>query len=235
MSQKEEIGRGSEAALARAALLAGVLPVLVVHACYAISAKAGFIPACIPYLAGCTSISATGRHGVSWVIFKAGMIPAALVMIAYWTLCRRWLLGLGRPDAKAVRAMCALGIISALFLILYTIFLGSKGDFYNLMRRYGVTVHLSFGVLAQMLLTRELLLAAQGGALLRIARAQLGVLVALLAIGLASIPVGALMTDPGHARNMIEWNFAALMALYYVLTWRAARASAPAPSWGGFG
>ena len=63
--------------LARMALLAGVLPIVVVHACYVISVQAGIIPACIPYASGCTSISAAGRHGASYVLFKAGMIPAA--------------------------------------------------------------------------------------------------------------------------------------------------------------
>jgi hypothetical protein len=97
------------------------------------------------------------------------------------------------------------------------------------MRRYGVTVHLSFGVLAQMLLTRELLNLPRGARTLLpdwIVRGKVLLMVLLLGLGLASIPVGALMADPGHARNVIEWNFAALMCGFYLLTWRAARATA---------
>jgi hypothetical protein len=155
------------------------------------------------------------------------MIPAAVLMAAYWVLCRRWLLSLGANDSSAVRAMVALGVISAAFLVLYTVYLGSKGDFYNLMRRYGVNVHLSFGVLAQILLTRELL--RLPGTLRStvprwIIRNKLVTVGLLLALGLASIPVGNFVPDKDRAENVIEWLFAALMAGYYLLTacaWRA--------------
>jgi hypothetical protein len=55
------------------ALLCGLVPLLTVHVCYVLSASAGVIPTCSPYLDGCTSISATGRHGWGYVLFKAGM------------------------------------------------------------------------------------------------------------------------------------------------------------------
>lgn len=220
---------GAEWRLDRIALGAGLLPVLVVHACYALSVAAGLVPGCIPYLEGCTSISAAGRHGAAYFLFKGGMIPAAVLIAAYWALARRWLIGLGGADSAAARAMVALGVVSAAFLVLYAVYLGSKGDFYNLMRRYGVTVHLSFGVLAQILLTREVL-RLPPAALARlprwIPRAKLAVVATLLALGLASIPVGNFIPDKDRAENAIEWTFAAVMAGYYLLTWRAWRATA---------
>ncbi len=211
-------------ALTWLALAAGLLPVAVVHICYLISVQTGQVPGCVPYLSGCTSISAAGRHGTAFFLFKAGMIPAAVLMAAYWLACRRWLMALGRADTGALRVIVTLGVISALFLVVYTVYLGSKGDFYNLMRRYGVNVHLSFGVLAQMLLVREI---ARGTPLLRIPRwivhGKIALLVLLLGLGVASIPAGYLMPDKGRARNVIEWWFAAGMAGYYLLTacaWR---------------
>ena len=42
------------------------------------------------------------------------------------------------------------------------------------------------------------------------------------------IPHGLPGRRQGHVVNAIEWNFAVLMAAYYLLTWRAARASRPA-------
>jgi len=209
------------------ALAAGLLPLAVVHACYLVSVQAGHIPGCIPYLSGCTSISAAGRHGTAFFIFKGGMIPAAVIMAVYWVLCRRWLLSLGARDSTAARAMMALGVTSAVFLVLYTVYLGSKGDFYNLMRRYGVNVHLSFGVLAQILLTRELMRLPETthGTVPRwIVNSKLRLVVVLLALGLLSIPVGNFVPDKDRAENVIEWLFAALMASYYLLTavaWRA--------------
>ena len=44
------------------ALLTGLLPLLVVNIAYVMSAGGGHIPQCIPYLQGCTSISAAGRY-----------------------------------------------------------------------------------------------------------------------------------------------------------------------------
>ncbi len=213
--------------LAWIALAAGLLPVVVVHTCYVVSAQAGLIPGCIPYVSGCTSISAAGRYGAAYFIFKGGMIPAAVIMAAYWVLCRRWLLSLGAGDSAVVKAMVLLGVISAAFLVLYTVYLGSKGDFYNLMRRYGVNIHLSFGVLAQMLLARELarLPVALRTAMPRwIVNGKLLTVGILLALGLASIPVGNFIPDKDRGENVIEWLFAALMAGYYLLTacaWQA--------------
>lgn len=210
--------------LAWIALAAGLLPLLVVHACYLLSAGAGLIPGCIPYLTGCTSISAAGRHGTGFFLFKAGMIPAAVLMGTYWWLARRWLLALGHPDDTPTRIIVALGVISAAFLVLYTVYLGSKGDFYNLMRRFGVNVHLSFGALAQMLLVRELARLRPDGPVRRALRAKLMLLAALLTLGLASIPVGHFVADKDRAENVIEWWFAALTSSYYLLSaaaWRA--------------
>lgn len=209
------------------ALAAGLLPLLVVHTCYIISVQGGHIQGCVPYLSGCTSISAAGRYGTAFFLFKAGMIPAAVIMAAYWVLCRQWLLSIGAPDSGAARVMVALGVVSAVFLVLYTVYLGSKGDFYSLMRRYGVNVHLSFSVLAQILLARELTNlpeAARSKVPRWIIRNKLLLVATLLALGLLSIPADNFMPGKNNAVNIIEWIFAALMAGYYLLTacaWRA--------------
>ena len=51
-------------------------PIVVVHVCYLLSAHYGYVDKCNPYIEGCTSISATGRHGPSYFLFKAGTIGA---------------------------------------------------------------------------------------------------------------------------------------------------------------
>lgn len=211
-------------ALGWVALATGLLPLIVVHLCYAVSVQVHHVPCCVPYISGCTSISATGRHGAGYFLFKGGMIPAATLMGVYWLLCRRWLETLGHRADASVRWMLVLGLTSAAFLILYTVFLGSKGDFYNLMRRFGVTVHLSFGVLAQMLLTRALVRLpahAPSRPSTGVVRAMQALMAALLALGLASIAAGQILADKDRAENAIEWTFAALMSAYYLLTARA--------------
>lgn len=204
------------------ALLCGLLPVVTVHLSYALSASAGIIPACIPYLEGCTSISATGRHGWGYVLFKAGMLPSALLLIAYWRLCRDWLLEAGEVDGPALRGLLWLGIAGALFLVLYTVFLGHQGGIYHLLRRFGVTLHLGLTGLAQLLLVWRLsrLRAPAGHAPCPpgILRAKTWLVTVLVMLGLGSIPVRNFIADKDPVENAIEWLFCLLMSGFYLLT-----------------
>ena len=206
-------------ALSWFALWAGLLPLLVINTAYVGSAMAGHIPLCFPYFEGCTSISSAGRYGLSYFFFKAGIIPAAMLLAGFWYLARRWLLQLGDEDGKSVRAMALLGILAAAFLVLYTVFLGSKGDFYNLMRRFGVNLYFAFSGLAQILLLSRLYrLRARGVMSLpeSLLRMMLALLILLLVIGIASIPVMNFIVDKQRPQNIVEWNFALLMNLYFI-------------------
>ena len=140
--------------------------------------------------------------------------------------CRSWLLALGDTDTGIVRAMVCLGCISALFLILYTVFLGSKGDFYNLMRRFGVIFYFSFSSLAQLILLSRLERLQRAGRLTLpryILRGKFTVMVGLLVLGLGSIPISNFVVDKNQPENAVEWLFALLMVSYYFFTWRAWR------------
>ena len=209
--------------LAWIALWTGLLPFVVINLAYVGSAYGGHIPACIPYVEGCTSISSAGRYGLSYFFFKAGIIPSAVLLAAFWTLCRLWLLQLGDQDGAGLRALRLLGVLAAAFLVLYAVFLGSKGDFYNLMRRYGVNLYFSFSGLAQILLLWRLRrLQSQGITRLPepLLRLKLALLIALLVVGLASIPISNFVVDKHRPRNIVAWNFALLMITYYIVTWR---------------
>jgi hypothetical protein len=227
MTTTEQHGAGvRRISLGWIALLTGLLPVVVIHACYLTASLSGHIPLCIPYLTGCTSISATGRYGISYFVFKAGMLPAAVLLAFYWLLNREWLLTLGDRDGGTTRWMVRLGLTAAAFLVLYVVFLGSKGEFYALMRRYGVTVYFSFNYLAQLLLVARLReLAGQGVTTLPgwLVSTKLWLLLGLLAMGLVSIPVQHFVPEGFRSENVLEWNFALLTAVYYLLTWVAWR------------
>jgi hypothetical protein len=213
-------------AVAWLALLTGLLPFCVVNLAYLGSASAGHVPWCFPYLEGCTSISSTGRYGLGYFFFKAGMIPAALVMGAFWIACRKWLLAVGDVDGRTVRVMACLGCISAAFLILYTVFLGSKGDSYHFMRRTGVIIYFSFSYLAQLMLLGRL---RRLQATKRIAvpdyilTGKLTILIGLLVIGLGSIPISNFVVDKRRPENAVEWTYALLMSSYYFFTWLTCR------------
>lgn len=79
------------------ALEAGLMPLLTIHATFAIAAVEGHTSWCIPYWGSCSSISRTGRHGTAYFVFKGVMLPAALLGVLFWWLNRLWLLQLCAP------------------------------------------------------------------------------------------------------------------------------------------
>jgi hypothetical protein len=204
------------------ALLCGLGPILTVHACYALSASAAIVPACVPYLDGCTSISAAGRHGWAYFLFKAGMLPSAALIIMYWRLCRAWLLAAGEVDGPGLRSLLWLGAAGALFMMLYSVFLGHAGEPYNLLRRFGVSLNLGFTYLAQLLLVWRLgrIQRQTGRALCPpvILLAKTWLLAGLLVLGLGSIPVSNFIVDKDPVENAIEWVFCLLLSSFYLLT-----------------
>ena len=228
MATRYHVSAANPLSIAWLALLTGLVPLLVVNLSYLGAAFGGHIPVCVPYLQGCTSISAAGRHGLAYFFFKGGMIPAAVLLGTFWVVCRRWLIIVGDTDGRMVRAMVWLGCLSAVFLILYTLFLGSKGDFYNLMRRFGVTFYFSFSYLAQLILLGRLRRLQRTGRFTLpgyILTGKLVLVIGLLVLGLASIPMENFVADKDRLVNAIEWMFALLMVSYYFFTWRAWRHS----------
>lgn len=202
------------------AWLVFLFPLLVVHSTWLWSIGLGAIDQCLPYWSGCVSISKAARSSDALFLFRAGMILNAALLIHYWLLVRQWL---WLYQCHTV-ALPTLGIIAALFLVLYANFLGSQGEIYQMLRRYGVTIYFAFTVLAQMLLVRQLLqLPLKVGT--HLVRIKMGLCVWLLALGVASVLCNALLTGEAKDRweNIIEWHFALGMDSYFLLTallWR---------------
>src|SRR5690606_9868470 len=72
-------------------LLVALVPFVAAHVAYAISIDAGHVPACMPYVEGCTSISRAARHGLGNLVFRPLMLPCALLLALPWLAARRWL------------------------------------------------------------------------------------------------------------------------------------------------
>lgn len=142
------------------ALLAALVPFFAVHATYLVAASHGTVDWCNPYIDSCTSISATGRKPPASYLFRALMLPSAVLMMAYWWLNYTWLDSLYRSAASAgPRAngwMLALGLLACIGLIMYVTVLGERGDAWRFQRRAGTVLFFSFTFIAQLLLWSQL-------------------------------------------------------------------------------
>lgn len=212
--------------LARVPLITGLLPIGAVVSAYLIAAYLDHVPACVPLITGCTTISATGRDAPESLLFRATMIPTAVLLLLYWRLADEWLMLHGARRGGAAHAMRWLGGIAALFLIVYTVALGFIGPHYALQRRVGVTLFFSCTFLAQLLFVRRLQRALQSRpqpALRTVFRIKLGICVSMLLLGLTVAPLKAIYPDDAVIENVVEWNFALLMYLFFIPTWLAWR------------
>jgi hypothetical protein len=209
------------------AFLAGSLPVIAVLAAYLLNIFAGdelearFI--CNPYWDGCVSISRAARSGPGLYLFRLVMIPVAVLLLVCWNDVRNWLLGMDACSIRRSRIIFALGALGAVFLVSYVTALGSEGEWYRWMRRYGVTVYFGGTALAQLLLAwvlwpqrRDLARGALPGPV-----SMLMALVCLQwALGLASVIKRVFVYNPemmDRIENIIEWAFALPMSLAFVV------------------
>jgi len=211
-------------------LIAGFAPIFAVHVSYLIGIRAGVLPACIPYIEGCTSISATGRYPPASFLFKSVMMPEAIFMAVYWLFSVAWLRSLSRTagrSGKVGTSIAVFGVAGAFFLIVYVTFLGTQGPVYDFMRRFGVYLYFLFTVIAQLILVSKVLSVSSGlniPGVVRITKYQLGVALIPFALGILNLVLKAVLEDADPAENIIEWIFALLMQSYFLLSyfsWRA--------------
>ncbi len=202
--------------LRHAAVVVWLLSWFGMLAAYSASAWGGHVPDCIPHLAGCASISASGRHGAGFFIFKAAMIPAAAFYAVYWLLCDHWLRTCADAPARWRRVMLAVGLVGAAAFVLYATFLGSDGDSYRAMRRYGTVVFFGFTYLAQLLLLYRARALFGDTPLVR---AKVILCLAMLAEGLVLGALTYFVANDAWLENLTEWHVASALAFYPFLTW----------------
>jgi len=133
------------------ALIAGLLPLITIHLCYLVAVQANHVSACVPYFHSCTSISAAGREGVEYYLFKGLMIPSAVFFIVFWAYACQWLRALGAKQQALLVTIVGFGCIASFGLILYSLVLGAIGPEFRLQRRIGVITFFSLSFVAQLL------------------------------------------------------------------------------------
>ncbi len=209
-------------------LIAGLLPLATYHLCFVISASVGHLPWCNPYIDSCTSISATGRQVPEMLVFKGLIIPAAIIIAAFWVIATHWLQQFGAQwDNQTTHWMGRLGTTAALFLVIYTVALGIEHDAYRTLRRVGALLSFTLTYLAQLLLTLQL------RKMQRAFPSQLpawpipvlsGICAVLIATGVVSLLLDGFYPGYDQIEDAFEWGFALLLNVYFVafyFVWRA--------------
>jgi len=211
-------------------LITGLAPIIAIHGSYLIAIRAGILPACMPYIEGCTSISATGRYPPASFLFKSVMMPEAILMAAYWLFSVAWLRSLQRAAGRSTdggKTIATCGVAGAFFLIIYVTFLGSEGPVYDFMRRFGVYLYFLFTVVAQLILVGKVMSVSSSLRIRRvvaITKIQLAITLIPFALGILNLVLKATLDDAVVAERTIEWIFALLMHSYFLLSyfsWRA--------------
>ncbi|MDH5472835.1 MAG: hypothetical protein OEY61_08255 [Gammaproteobacteria bacterium] len=201
------------------ALLVTLLPAIAANLAYLMSATAGYVPWCLPYIDGCTTISQAARHGNALFIFRAIMMFYAILLIWYWWIVKLWLNSLDRQATRIALIISWLGIIAALFLVIYVDYLGSSGTVYRLMRRYGVIIYFSLTPLAHMLMINHLrklkITKPDTPITLNILTYQTLIVILILIMGITHVVMSYTGLRSYESENIIEWNYSLLLTLFF--------------------
>jgi hypothetical protein len=220
-------------------LVAGLAPALAALTALWLSFALDIIPACNPLLDGCVSISRAARHDLPNHVFRAVVLPSAVLQALTWVLCASWLREAGSDARATLRVLPWLGVGVGLGLVIYGTFLGTDGQVYRWLRRYGVIFYFGISYLNMLLVSRALWRLARAGALRPPARLDLWLIVlcaVTLAVALAEVFAPPLINDEDlkdRLENLLEWYVALALTLFFVALswlWRSARLL---PRWDG--
>ncbi|MHB8714333.1 MAG: hypothetical protein ACYC9T_18720, partial [Trichloromonadaceae bacterium] len=144
-----------------------------------------------------------------------------------------WLRQLGFAPDRLLRALPWIGVTAAAFLVLYGTFLGTDGDGYRLMRRYGVYVYFGFTCIAMLIVAGALQKVAAGATRLRRASVVLYALVAALPLlGLVNSMCTLLVSDEAMVKaigNITEWWGGLVFTVFFMAVawlWKRTRFNA---------
>lgn len=216
--------RGHGRALWPLALLAALLPLAATAIAYPLSIRLELAPGCNPFVDGCVSISRAGRHGLPNIVFRGLLLPAAVLQALCWIVCPAWLRTIGAPADALQRSLPAIGTVAGAMLALYGTFLGTEGEGYRWMRRYGVFFYFGLTAIAALVVSDQMLRRLRGDARTRrIAFAVAAPCMLLPLLGLAHVLLPIWWSAPAE-KNALEnvtewWGAAILTAFFFALGW----------------
>ena len=202
----------------------GILAIISANLAFIISVNGGFIETCFPYLEGCASISKSARNGLSTILFKLTVLPVMTLLSIYWLISYHYIKNLTGIKALHNNLMLIMGIIGSLFGILYTAFLGSEGEIYQLLRRFGIYFFFLGSYSAQAIEVVQL----SNTIKIKHFKPLKGMKFLILLIGLIiliSTPFYGFIENDDWLENVLEWNITFLICSYFILSaflWRKA-------------
>ena len=174
-----------------------------------------------PYIDGGVSISRTARTYPTYLIFKPSMIFASILLIMYWVKTNKLINSFQDLENKN-NLFKTFGILSAVFLIIHSIFLGIKFDYdlYKFFRRFVILCFIIFEIIAQALFVVSIFKVKEK------IRDFINKKVLILKIILVSIlAITALAAAPflvssgyTHFKHALEWNYFIGVVLFYLLS-----------------
>jgi len=209
------------------AILVVILPLLASNGAYLLSAYEGFVPWCMPYIDGCTTISQAGRSGNTIFFYRAVVFTYSVLLIWFWLYSKSWLELLYGHTTKISRIILWLGLAGSIALLIYIDFLGITGEINRLMRSTGAMLYFILTPLAQALMLYQhyniLRKKPEVSIKPKVLQYQLIILLLMLMIGV--IGIFLIVTDniTYEIENIVEWYFSLLVNLYFagmILIWR---------------
>ena len=209
------------------AIIVVILPLLASNGAFLLSAYEGFVPWCMPYLDGCTTISQAGRSGDTIFFYRALVFPYSVLLILFWMYSKQWLELLHGHTTNSAQVILWLGVAGSVALLIYIDFLGTTGEINRLMRRIGAMLYFTLMPLAQsvMLYQHYKLLRNKPEVSIKpkVLQYQLIIMMLMLIIGVTSVILVLTGNNTSEIENIVEWNFSLLVNLYFagtVLIWK---------------
>ena len=174
-----------------------------------------------PYIDGGVSISRTARTYPTYLIFKPSMIFGSILLILYWIKTNNLINSF--QNSKKNNIFKTFGILSAICLIIHSIFLGIKFDYdlYKFFRRFVLLAFIIFEIVAQSLLVIRLFKLKSFiknyfnnyVLILKIILVSI-----LVVVALASLPI-VVTSGNVHFKHALEWNYFVGVIMFYLLTY----------------
>ena len=215
-----------------------LIPIVAINLCLIISQNAallentifavdpiGYSNFSIPYLDGSLSISRASRTFPQYLVFKPSMFLTAIFLYYYWRANNNLVNNLNSTSRD--HKFKTFGILSAVFLVIHSIFLGIKFDIqlYKLFRRVVLLLFIIFEIIAQGILVYhfyKLKIKLEKFINKKVLILKIILVSILILVAVLSLPI-LISKGNTHFKHGLEWNYFVGVISFYLFSrffWR---------------